>query len=425
MLTTIKDVDDFFQSRSNLGIKPGLSRVETMLTYCNHPEHKLKAVHLAGTNGKGSTLTFIKQALMESGYKVGSFTSPSLNKINEQIQINHQPIEDEKFVQLLNKLLPIISHLDEKDNPPTEFEITVIIAILYFVNQVDVALIETGMGGREDSTNLIQPILTIITNIGLDHGRFLGETYTEVAYHKAGIIKNKVPVIIGDVNQQSLAVIQKVAGENCAEQLTYSEDFSIENVQRLKDQQSFNLISNDVKLSIAIMMKGKHQCINAAVACMALLKIKEIGFVMELSSIQKGLLKAHIPGRFEKICENPIVFVDGAHNKEGIETFIETVSTYYQNNEKQLLFAAFKDKPLQEMINQVELIFDQVVFTSFDHERASNAHYLASLSNHKQKKVEENWIKAIQDNIIGYPDKIHFITGSLSFIGKVRNYFVN
>ncbi|MCT2537939.1 bifunctional folylpolyglutamate synthase/dihydrofolate synthase [Aquibacillus koreensis] len=426
MFTTIKEVHDFLQSRSKLGIRLGLSRMEMMLDFFHRPEKRLKVVHLAGTNGKGSTLTFMKQTLLEANYRVGTFTSPSLTSINEQIQLNDQAIDDEHMLEMVNRLIPIIQELDERDDGPTEFEIVVMIAILYFVDKVDIALIETGMGGREDSTNCLTPLLSIITNIGLDHKQFLGDSYEKIAYEKAGIIKKDVPVIVGDVNESSLTVIKNYATSLQAPIFHYQIDYNSSQQQLKEDKtQTFLFTSVNEEIPLTITMLGKHQIKNATIACKALMQLNDLGFPFSITELQKGFQKAMIPGRFEKVCDNPIVYVDGAHNTEGIATFIDTVQSYFPNESKQLLFAAFKDKPLEEMINQMDATFDHIVFTSFEHKRAAGAATLYDLSKHNNKVVESDWKQAITKYVTSNQEhQVHFITGSLAYIGLVRRLFL-
>lgn len=427
MFRTMKDAVDYIQSRSNLGIKPGLSRVEEMLAYFNNPERKVKVVHIAGTNGKGSTLTYIKQALIENGYRVGTFTSPSMKEINDDIQVNNVSISDDAFVKLINKMLPIIEQLDRDDNPPTEFEIMVIACLLFFEDNVDVAIIETGMGGREDSTNCVNPLLTVLTTIGLDHIKFLGNSYEAIAYHKAGIIKDKVPVVVGKINGQAMRVIEDVAKEKQAVLFCYQKDFyETDRTSKDNGNEAFIFKSNELAIPLEIAMKGNHQITNATLACMALLQLKQLGFSIKFPLLKKGFLSASIPGRFEKIHSRPDVVVDGAHNTDGVSTFIDTVDRVYSHTKKRLIFAAFKDKPLEEMISHLDEHFEKVTFTTFAHERAATSDHLYSLSKNKGKQEEVDWQQAIERTLYETKeDEVIFITGSLKFIALVRSYFEN
>ncbi|WP_226036520.1 bifunctional folylpolyglutamate synthase/dihydrofolate synthase [Aquibacillus saliphilus] len=425
MYFQIDEVIDFLQTRTGFGIKPGLERMDYMLKHLDHPEQQLKVVHIAGTNGKGSTLTFIKEALVQNGYKVGSFTSPSIDRFNHQIQINDQPISDQSLIEIVNKLMPIINQLDQTGDAPTEFEITVVIAILYFVSTVDIALIETGMGGREDSTNSVLPILTIITNIGMDHVAFLGDTYEEIANHKAGIIKQGVPIILGDINREALSIIAQVASDKRAQIYQLNTDYQILNQElNRENQEIFSFKTDECKIdNILIAMKGEHQITNAAIACMALNQLTVLGYNLDIDSSKKGLQQAFIAGRFEKVYANPTVIVDGAHNVEGFKAFIKAANRIYPEKKKHLIFAAFEDKPLKKMAALIGDNFEKITFTSFDHSRAAKAEQLQELSIDKAS-INNNWKQIISSYIEEKDNEnILFITGSLYFIRLIRKYF--
>src|SRR5699024_7769817 len=199
MFYHLEEVNRFFENRRYLGIKPGLSRMNQLLTYLDNPQKRIKAVHVAGTNGKGSTIHFLKNALIKNGHEVGLFISPSMLDVTGYIFKNNKRIAEETLISILNEMFPIIQQMDESDMHPTEYEIITAIAFFLFVRHVDIALIETGMGGREDTTNCVNPLLSVITNVSLDHTTFLGNTLEKIAYHKAGIIKNNIPVILGEI----------------------------------------------------------------------------------------------------------------------------------------------------------------------------------------------------------------------------------
>ncbi|WP_138415499.1 bifunctional folylpolyglutamate synthase/dihydrofolate synthase [Aquibacillus sediminis] len=428
MYATINEVYQFLQNRKAFGIRLGLGRMEKMLAMLDHPEQHLKAVHVAGTNGKGSTITFIKQALIANGYKVGTFTSPALHEFNEHICMDHEPIPDTSLMACVNQLLPIVEQLDLENDPPTEYEIVVMIAILYFTHNVDIALFETNMGGRDDSTNCIQPILTIITNIGLDHTRMLGETYQEIAAHKAGIIKQGIPLILGNIGGEALVVIHREAIDKNAIIYQYGQDFTVRDSQQNNaGMECFTFVGNRIELeAITISMRGKHQMVNAAVACQALMELDRQGFSLRTSVTRKGIKQAVMPGRFEQMSSCPRVIVDAAHNQEGLRAFVQAVERYFPSKQKTLIFAAFQDKPLTKMVPQLDSkLFDQVTFTSFTHQRASTAETLAQLSSHENKQVMPDWKLAILAVLHKDEQSLVFVTGSLHFIGLVKQYFEN
>src|SRR3954469_23771105 len=211
MFTTYSEALEWIHARLRLGIKPGLKRMEWMMAKLANPERELKAVHIGGTNGKGSTVTFLQSILEAAGYSVGTFTSPYIEQFNERISVNGKPISDKEILDLTNVIRPLADELEETElGGPTEFEVITAMSFYYFanVNQVDIVLYEVGLGGRFDSTNIIQPIASVITNIGLDHTNILGHTYEEIAFEKAGIIKEGTPTFTAVKNKNAIRVIK-------------------------------------------------------------------------------------------------------------------------------------------------------------------------------------------------------------------------
>ncbi|QHE53153.1 folylpolyglutamate synthase/dihydrofolate synthase family protein [Pontibacillus sp. HMF3514] len=411
MFSSIQEAQTFIQSRKNLGIRPGLNRMETMLEKFQHPEQALKAIHIAGTNGKGSTLTYIKQVLMDDGFQVGSFVSPSMGDIQEHIFIQNNPIPDEDFVEIVNELYPIVEEMDQEENGPTEFELMVMIAILYLKDQTDIVLVEAGMGGREDSTNILIPILSIITNVGYDHMRFLGDTLSEIAKQKAGIIKEGVPVVSGVIQPEAKQVIQTVANENKAPLFCLGHEFDI----------SLSTYTSEARIieKVELGMRGTHQSRNGAIA------IKAIELLLEdfdKKKVKGSLAKASLPGRFEKIHDQPTIVVDGAHNLEGIHACMDTANALYPDKKKQVLFAAFKDKPVEQMMEYVNQHADTITLTSFDHPRSASVQDLKAQFGRKNFSITDDWKEFIGNYVELNHQEILLITGSLQFISEIRQF---
>ncbi|MDP7990399.1 bifunctional tetrahydrofolate synthase/dihydrofolate synthase [Bacillus sp. MHSD_36] len=428
MIHTYEEAIGWIHSRLKFGIKPGLERMRWMLEELGNPERHIKCVHLAGTNGKGSTLTYMRYMLEDAKYKVGTFTSPYIETFNERISVNGTPIADEEITELVKMVKPIVEKLDETDlGEATEFEIITVMAICYFgkVNFCDVVLFETGLGGRFDSTNVIHPVLTIITNIGHDHMHILGNTLGEIAYEKAGIIKSGVPVITGVQDEEALQVIQKVAKEKHANVYEMDNHFTALHKQSSEDGEQFDFTCPFASFEdVRISMKGSHQVGNAALALMAIIYVKTyLSFLIEEEEIRTGLQEAYWIGRFEKLKSNPDVIIDGAHNPEGIESLVKTVESHYKGKNVIVLFTALGDKELHNMVGQLETIADEIIFTTFAFDRAISADKLASYSKKESKLVFENWKEAIDTKIemIGEND-VFIITGSLYFISEVRKY---
>lgn len=426
MFTNFKQVLSFLKERENLGIKPGLDRINQLLAFLNHPEERVKAIHVAGTNGKGSTISFLKSALIHNNYKVGTFISPSVKGLTGHIFCNEQEITEEQFRTLLNNIYPEIQHLDNKGCSPTAFEIITVIAFMFFADHVDIALIETGMGGREDTTNCFQPILSIITTIDYDHTSFLGETLEEIAYHKAGIIKKNVPVIIGDIAAPAQMILQQEAHKSQAHMYRLYKEFTCSFIKQEGQYQSF-VWATDGKLSfdVRLQMYGNHQVKNSSLALMALVYLKDHGYKIDWNNVLLGLKTTCVPGRFEFIQKKPRIVLDGAHNPAGIQTFIETMQMNDNDTDKQLIFAAFKDKDIKKMLEQLMPHFTSVILTTFDHPRAINTHELYRLVTMYRNKIviEDQW-KLLMDDSIQSSNKgnSYYVVGSLHFISLVRTY---
>lgn len=427
MFTTTEQMLTFFDKRKNIGIKPGLERINHLLELLGDPHKKIKAIHVAGTNGKGSTIDYLKHALMCNGYKVGVYTSPSLDGITGHIFLNEHKITDEECLRLFNVMYPMIQTLDESGDHPTEYEILTALAFMYFAEHVDIALIETAMGGRFDTTNCFQPILSIITNIDKDHMGFLGETIKEIAYHKAGIIKEQSPVIVGDVKEEVFSVIQQEAVTKQAKIYRLYEDFNYHSIKYNNHKQTFTWLDNhNQSINMTIQMHGAHQVKNSAVAMMALQLLMEIGYVIDMNKVLIGVENTFVPGRFEEIQKSPPIILDGAHNLAGMKSFIDVATKIYPKMDKHLIFAGFRDKELHQMLQLVAGNFSTITVTSFDHQRAASAEYLYGLLDSNHILQIEDWKDAIARiyQHSASENEAYFITGSLNFIAMVRKYLL-
>ncbi|WP_459499265.1 bifunctional folylpolyglutamate synthase/dihydrofolate synthase [Bacillus sp. C1] len=428
MVLTYEEAIDWIHSRLKFGIKPGLERMEWMLEELGNPEHHIKCIHLAGTNGKGSTLTYMRYMLEAERYKVGTFTSPYIETFNERISVNGIAITDEEITELVNLVKPVVEKLDKTNlGEATEFEIITVMAICYFgkVNFCDIVLFETGLGGRYDSTNVVHPVLTLITNIGHDHMHILGNTLGEIAYEKAGIIKSGVPVITGVQDEEALEVIRKVAKEKNANLYELGKQFTAAHQRSSQEGEYFDFSCPFSSFEeVRISMKGSHQVGNAALALMGVMYLKiYVSFLMEEKQIRLGLSEAYWIGRFERMQSNPDVIIDGAHNPEGIMSLVKTVETHYNDKNVIVLFTALGDKQLENMVGQLETVADEMIFTTFTFDRAIPAKELAAYSNKEKKQIFENWKEAIDAKINNLQERdVFIITGSLYFISEVRKY---
>ncbi|MGG0236868.1 bifunctional folylpolyglutamate synthase/dihydrofolate synthase [Bacillus rhizoplanae] len=428
MIHTYEEAIDWIHSRLKFGIKPGLERMQWMLGELGNPERHIKCVHLAGTNGKGSTLTYMRYILQAAEYKVGTFTSPYIETFNERISTNGMPITDQEITDLVNIVKPVVEKLDKTDlGETTEFEIITVMALYYFgkTNPCDIVLFETGLGGRFDSTNVIHPVLSIITNIGHDHMHILGDTLEDIAFEKAGIIKSGVPVITGVQQGGALEVIRTITNEKRSNIYELGNQFKVEHLSADKQGEQFTFLSPfHTYEDLFISMKGQHQVQNAALALMAIMYLKVYqAFLIDEEHIRKGLAEAYWIGRFEQLSTHPHVIIDGAHNPEGVHSLVETVHAHYSEKRIIVLFTALGDKQLDEMVGQLETIADEMIFTTFSFDRAISAEALAAYSKRESKHIFENWQEAIDTTMASLQEEDVFIlTGSLYFISEARKY---
>ena len=393
-----------------------LQSAHIILEALNNPEKKTKFIHFAGSNGKGSTLNATREILMNHGLQVGAFISPHLERANERITINKQQISDNDFLRITNEIATIVEQkLDGKF--PSFFEVVTLIALQYFSEQnLDVALLETGIGGRLDSTNVIIPEVSVITTISLEHTDMLGDTYAKIAFEKAGIIKDGKPVVVGVKNKEALAVIQQVAAEKNAAIYTLGEQIK---VKRTATQQ-FNYEAI-VKLDeIELAMVGEHQIDNAALAITAANLFLD---QFDTLKVKEALKRAKWEGRFERIGAN--IILDGAHNSEGTTALIQALKLIAPKKKYKFIYAALQDKDHAVSIEMMDKVACEMHFTQIDLPRAAKAEQLMAQSTHVKKSAHRNWKELVteQMNCIA-EDELLIITGSLYFIAEVRGAFV-
>jgi dihydrofolate synthase/folylpolyglutamate synthase len=430
MFSTYEETLNWVHSRLRLGIKPGLQRMEWMMEKLGHPERRIKSVHIGGTNGKGSTVTFLRSILQEAGYSVGTFTSPYFEQFNERISLNGVPIKDKEIVRLANDIYPLAEELEKTElGGPTEFEIITAMSFQYFghVQPADIVLFEVGLGGRYDSTNIIYPVLSIISSIGLDHTAILGDTYEKIAFEKAGIIKPGINVITGVKQQEALAVIQEKAFEMKAPVYQLGNEFTIAGHKSLPRGEFFNLKTVFQEFSgLETGMAGKHQTENASLAVMAAELLNNYySFLIEDIHIKAGLKNAYWPGRFEIISENPLVVIDGAHNEEGTAALSEELAARFHEKRKNLVFAALSDKKLDKMIGNLDSVADKIAFTEFNFPRAAAAEDLYEISSHNNKHFNKDWEQLLENELKETEkDTILVVTGSLYFLSEAKPYLL-
>ncbi|MCP8617018.1 bifunctional folylpolyglutamate synthase/dihydrofolate synthase [Salirhabdus salicampi] len=419
---------DWLHSRLTFGIKPGLKRMEWFMEKLGHPEKRLKAIHIAGTNGKGSTLSYIRNLLQAHHYEVGTFTSPYITEFNERISINGQPIKDDHLIKLVEKMIPLCNELAQTElGEPTEFEVITAMAFDYFATQsLDYVIFETGLGGRLDSTNVVLPLLTVITNIGLDHTAILGDSYEQIAAEKAGILKRHIPLITAVQQENAREVIRRRAWKLDAPIEELGLSFSIFDNSVKDGNETFRFQNGNVKSPrITIQMKGEHQVKNAAVALQTFFRLSERENIqLDWNKVLSGMEKTKWPGRFELIHHQPTVILDGAHNEEGLDSLIRSLERYYHNKNWHIIFSAMKDKPLHNMIAKLDKHFSSITFTTFPFPRAADPGDLACYSHHEHVDKIPNWERAIQRKIhLATEHDITVVSGSLYFVSEIRRNF--
>ncbi|MBI3604457.1 MAG: bifunctional folylpolyglutamate synthase/dihydrofolate synthase [Nitrospirae bacterium] len=350
------------------GIKPGLSAMVDLLADVGNPHHSFETIHVGGTNGKGSACAFLSSCLRSSGYKAGLYTSPHLVDFTERIVVNSVPISQSDVVRLAGLIRNSISH------PVTFFEFTTALAFLYFMEQeVDIAVIEVGLGGRLDSTNVISPLAVIITHIDFDHQEFLGNTLLEIAGEKAGIIKKNIPVISGVSHVELRELIFKTAGSLEAPLFQMGADFASEPVDAPFRSNAFHYRGMDAHYrNLSTPLLGEHQAGNASLAIAALEVIRKKGFFSGEKSIRAGLLNVHWPGRIEVIQENPLIILDGAHNPSGARTLSGFLHRIEAPGRRFLVLGIMKDKDIEAIGQTLFPWADEIILTQAGFQRAAS-----------------------------------------------------
>ncbi|EFR87618.1 bifunctional folylpolyglutamate synthase/dihydrofolate synthase [Listeria marthii] len=423
-LKSYEEALDWIHGTLRLGIKPGLARMEYMMEKLNHPEKANKWVHIAGTNGKGSTLTFIRNVLEEAGYRTGTFTSPYIEIFNERISVNGEPISNEMIVSLANRIKPIAEELEETIyGPPSEFEIITAMMFLCFAEyeSIDIGIIEVGLGGRLDSTNILVPLVSVITTIGMDHMEFLGDTIEQIASEKAGIIKPGIPVVSGTIQKEVQEVIETIATNNKSSVAQLNKSFSINDENGII---TYKTTYGEEINNLSLGLQGLHQLNNAAVAIKVLQYLNTFSaFEIDESAIKKGLEKAFWPGRMEKIISKPFVMLDGAHNPEGIQTFAQSIDMY--PGPKKIIVSILADKNYPEMLTTLKAIPNsEILLTTFDYPRAMTVEEVIQIGRSEGVPSNPDWQQALNDIEKTQNDTKYFITGSLYFISEVRKYLL-
>ncbi|HEM6489641.1 TPA: bifunctional folylpolyglutamate synthase/dihydrofolate synthase [Streptococcus suis] len=387
-----------------------MEKIEYALELLGNPQFAVPIIHVAGTNGKGSTIAFLRQLFQVHGLRVGSFVSPHMVSVHDRICIDSQPISDHDFQHYLQKVYDLEQEVATRYEPFRYFEVMVLIMFLYFeAQQPDVALVEVGIGGLLDTTNVVAPALSVITSIGMDHQDLLGSTLGEIAEQKAGIIKESVPVVLGPLCPETTAICRHIAQDKQASVHQFGQEFTYKAGQ----------FSNpDIDLSELVLgLAGHYQEENAAVALQTfILYMTNIQKDIQPQLIQPALAQTSWPGRLELVAQEPKIYLDGAHNVPAIERLVEFIQV--QEEPVTILFSALRRKDFQEMLELLDekLPHTALVLTSFAYDGA------LSEENRQGRDYVENYQQFIED-WQSSEQGILIVTGSLYFISEVRRLF--
>ncbi|HEX7401934.1 MAG TPA: folylpolyglutamate synthase/dihydrofolate synthase family protein [candidate division Zixibacteria bacterium] len=416
--TNYEEALSYLYNLERFGIKLDLTNITALMSRLGNPHLKFPSVHIAGTNGKGSVAAMMHSIFCEAGYKTALYTSPHLVDFRERIKIGQDMIEKEYIFDFVRKLR------DEIDkNGYTFFEVTTALAFQYFADKkVDVAVIETGMGGRLDATNLVNPLVSIITSIGLEHTEHLGNTIPQIAGEKAGIIKTGVHTITGVSQPEALDVIKSVCAERGSELnvVQVKSNYSILEVSISGSK--FNFSSEiDKYQGLELNLAGEHQVQNAAICLNAIGKLKQIGWKIDEQVVRNGLKKVYWRGRLEIFRKEPLVILDVAHNPAGIQTLINTLDRFFPEKKIIIIFGVMEDKDHGTMLKEVSKKAKFIVLTKPDYKRAADPEVLEEamkITNTPYEiipHINQAYLFALKN---AKPDDIICITGSHFTVGE-------
>lgn len=420
-----KEAIEYIHGTQKFGSILGLDRIKLLLDYMGNPHKKLKFVHVAGTNGKGSTVAFISSILIEAGYKVGIFTSPSIQRFSERIKINDFEISEENIARITSMLKENVDKMIRNDgSSPTEFELVAALAFQYFFEQgCDIIVLEVGLGGRLDATNIIETAeVSVITTINYDHMDVLGDTLSKIAFEKAGIIKENNDVVLYPQERDVERVFETVCREKVAK--LHKVDFStLKNNLYDITKQKFDF---EGYKSLKVSLLGEHQIKNAAVAIKTVEVLFSKGYLISENDIRRGLIRTKWAGRFEMINECPFFIIDGAHNIEGTKTLADNLRRYFPGKKITFITGVLADKDYKSMMEAVIPLAEGFITVTPNSPRALSSTdlemYLKSYCRNVANGGEIR--EAIKLSLeLASKDEIICAFGSLYYIGQVREYF--
>lgn len=413
----------FLKESTDRAWKLGLERLQALLAAMDHPEENLKYIHIAGTNGKGSTAIMLSSILTAAGFKVGLFTSPYLEKVNEQIRINGEIISNEAFAKTCKKVKDVMYHMPECDWP-TEFERLTAVAITYFnQEQCDMVILETGLGGLGDATNVIPTCeVAVFTNIGLDHMDYLGSNVTAIATVKAGIIKEGCKVVSYEQSNEVMEVLQEACNKANTD-LTVAQFASIASQEEYLSMQKFSY--KEVE-DISLPLIGEHQRKNAAVVIETVLALRNLGYKIPNESVKRGLFQVTWPARLEILAKKPLVILDGGHNTQCIQELTKVLDKYVADKKIIFVVGVMKDKDYKTMLAQLVPLAKEFITVQPNNDRALSAITLAMAIHDlngfatAESSVEDGVMAALE---MASPSDVICIVGSLYMASQVKDCF--
>ncbi|MBU5315050.1 bifunctional folylpolyglutamate synthase/dihydrofolate synthase [Clostridium bornimense] len=423
-----RETMDYIHNTAKFGMNFGLKRTKRLLEYLGSPHEKLKCIHIAGTNGKGSTSAMVAEILKESGYKVGLYTSPFLEEFEERIQINSVNIPKEKLCSVIEKVSKAVDKVSKEGlGDPTEFEIiTAAMFLYYYEENIDIAVVEVGLGGRLDSTNILDPILTVITSISYDHVGILGTTLKEIATEKAGIIKEGVPLVLYPVEEEAREAIVSVAKmKNCEINSVASND--AEFIKIIEEEKMYQVVRyNNEEYKLALL--GTHQVINFSVVMKIVESLRKLGYTISNENVKNALKNVVWKGRMEVVANKPYILLDGAHNLGGIEKLKESLNKYFNYSKLILIIGILGDKDVEHMLEKIIPSAEEIITVTPNSPRAMSATELKS----KIERITSKKVSSFDryEEAFGYAkdisneDDMILICGSLYMIGDMRKIVV-
>lgn len=416
----------YLQNLTKFGMNFGLGRITELLRRLGDPHRLIKVIHVGGTNGKGSTAAMLAGVLQSAGYRVGTFTSPHLHCYTERYRINGMEIEPNRVANLITRLRP---HLEamvrEGFEHPTEFEVSTALAFCYFYEEaVDYLVLEVGLGGAIDSTNVVHPLLSIITNVAMDHMDYLGNTVSDIARVKAGIIKKGVPVITASENSDVLAIIRETCREKNCRLVRVGQDVTWTYGEHSLKGQYFSY--RGLKVSYAklwLPLIGRHQVVNAATALAALEVLDDLGIYIAKNALQEGLSKTVWPARLELIGDKPPVLIDGAHNYDGAGSLRLALDEYFPDREIIMVLGMLGDKERARVVAKLAPRARYVIITKPNSPRAGDWMQMADEARRYVSEVDT--VESIADAVLtgikrAQKNDLVLVTGSLYMVAEAR-----